>query len=404
MILNRWKLSRLFLLGFFLLSIQGFPQSKNQLKQKRSRIQKELRKLNGLLGETRTNKRKSEIQLLILSKKIGAREELISAIGNEVVYINRSIENQEILIDTLKSNLTQLRVQYAKMVQFAYKNRNSTNKLIFIFSSEDFNQAYKRLKYIHEIGEYREYQAEQIALTQLKIEEKILELKDKKARKLNLKENKKDEFQKLQSEQGERNGIYAELKKDEKKLRSNITKKRNESKKLQAQIKKIIEREIAEAKKRAEASNKGHNLTPRAQKLSKDFTNNKGKLPWPVSRGTISGKFGNQKHAFLEHVTTINNGIDILTNKGTKARVVFEGTVVAVIALPGDKKAILVQHGNFYTMYSNLDKVFVKKGDKLETQEDIGTIITDESGKTEVHFELWEGNQKQNPSFWITIK
>jgi septal ring factor EnvC (AmiA/AmiB activator) len=146
MILNRWKLSRLFLLGFFLLSIQGFPQSKNQLKQKRSRIQKELRKLNGLLGETRTNKRKSEIQLLILSKKIGAREELISAIGNEVVYINRSIENQEILIDTLKSNLTQLRVQYAKMVQFAYKNRNSTNKLIFIFSSEDFNQAYKRLK------------------------------------------------------------------------------------------------------------------------------------------------------------------------------------------------------------------------------------------------------------------
>ncbi len=398
------KLSSIVFIGFFLCSAISFGQSKSQLKQKKAKIQKEIKKLNGLLGETRANKRKSEIQLLIISKKIGARKELISAIGNEVVYIDKEIENQRILIDTLEGKLLRLRDQYTKMVQFAYRNRNATNKLIFIFSAEDFNQAYKRLKYIHELSEYRQYQAEQIELTQQEIQEKIAQLEQKKARKINLKESKKEEFSRLQEEQGERTSLYNDLKKDEKKLKANINKKRSESKKLQQAIRKIIEREIAEAKKRAEAEKKkgGIGLTPKAQKLSKDFTLNKGKLPWPVTRGVISGKFGNQKHEVYEHLTTINNGIDILTNKGSKARSVFKGKVVAVIALPGGKKAVLIQHGEFFTMYSNLNKVFVDKGDSVETKEDIGTIITDENGKTEVHFEIWQGNQKQNPSYWIS--
>ena len=240
----------------------------------------------------------------------------------------------------------------------------------------------------------------------MKIKEKIAELEEKRARKLNLKENKKMEFARLQEEQGERKSLYDELRKDEKKLKSNINKKRSESRKLQAAIKKIIEREIAEARKRAEAEKKkgGIGLTPKAQKLSKDFTTNKAKLPWPVTRGVISGKFGNQKHAVYHHLTTINNGIDILTNKGTKARSVFKGKVAAVIVLPGGKKAVLLQHGEFFTMYSNLDKVYVKKGDEVDTKEDIASILTDENGKTELHFEIWQGNQKQDPSLWILKK
>lgn len=406
MTLKGLKLSSILLLGLFLCTTTSFSQSKSQLKQKKAKIQKEIKKLNGLLGETRANKRKSEIQLLIIGKKIGARKELISAIGNEVSYIDDEIINQKILIDTLKGKLFRLRDQYTKMVQFAYKNRNATNKLIFIFSAEDFNQAYKRLKYIHELSEYRQYQAEQIELTQQEIQEKIAQLEQKKARKINLKESKKDEFNRLQQEKGERTSLYKDLRKNEKQLKANLNKKRNESKKLQRAIRKIIEREIAEAKKRAEEEKKkgGIGLAPKAQKLSKDFTLNKGKLPWPVTRGVISGKFGNQKHAVYEHLTTINNGIDVLTNKGTKARSVFKGKVVAVIALPGGKKAVLIQHGEFFTMYSNLGKVFVEKGDNVETKEDIGTIITDENGKTEIHFEIWQGNQKQNPNYWIAAK
>ncbi len=404
MIIRKWKLSSLFIIGLFLFGQPVFSQSKSQLKKKKAKIQKEINKLNGLLGETRTNKRRSEIQLLILNKKIGARKDLILAIGNEVFFINKQISYQNNQIDTLKSKLLELKNQYTKMVQFAYKNRNATNKLIFIFSSEDFNQAYKRLKYIHEIAEYRKYQSQQIKLAKEKVEEKIIELEEKKFRKLNLKEHKRAEFNRLQEEQGERQEVYVELRKDEKKLKANLNKKRSESRKLQIAIKKIIEREIAEAKKRAEKSNGAIGLTPKAKKLSKDFTTNKGKLPWPVSKGIVSGRFGNHKHAVYEHLTTINNGIDILTNKGTKARAVFKGKVAAIIVLPGGKKAILIQHGEFFTMYSNLDKVLVNKGDEVSTQEDIATILTDENGKTEIHFEIWQGNQKQNPSFWIAHK
>ena len=404
MIIQRWKLSSFFILALFIFAQPAISQSKSQLKKKKAKIQQEIKKLNGLLGETRTNKRKSEIQLLILNKKIGARQELISAIANEVFYIDQEINKQKNQIDTLKAKLLELKDQYTKMVQFAYKNRNATNKLIFIFSSEDFNQAYKRLKYIHEIAEYRVYQSDQIKLSTEKIEQKIIELEEKKQKKLSLKQNKKAEFNRLQNEQEERQEVYVELRKDEKKLRSNLAKKRSESKKLQAAIKKIIEREIAEAKKRAEKSNGTIGLTPKAKKLSKDFISNKGKLPWPVKKGVVSGKFGNQKHAVYEHLTTINNGIDILTNKGTRARTVFKGKIAAIIVLPGGKKAILIQHGEFFTMYSNLDKVLVSKGDEVDTQEEIATIMTDENGKTEVHFEIWQGNQKQNPSFWIAPK
>tara|TARA_Y100000739_G_C20573722_1_gene449113 strand:+ start:310 stop:1524 length:1215 start_codon:yes stop_codon:yes gene_type:complete len=404
MIIQKWKLNSLLILGFCLFGQLVFSQSKSQLKKKKANIQKEIKKLNGLLGETRINKRKSEIQLLILNKKIGARKELISAIGNEVFYLDREITNQNNQIDTLKNKLLELRNQYTEMVRFAYKNRNATNKLIFIFSSEDFNQAYKRLKYIHEIAEYRQYQAQQIILAQEYIEVKIIELEENKFRKLNLKEHKRAEFDRLQDEQGERQNLYSDLRKDEKKLKSNINNKRKESKKLQEAIKKIIEREIAEAKKRAEKEKGSIGLTPKAKKLSKDFNTNKGKLPWPVTKGVISGKFGNQKHALYEHLTTINNGIDILTNKGNKAKAVFKGKIAAIIVLPGGKKAILIQHGDFFTMYSNLDKVLVNKGDEVSTQEDVATILTDENGKTEIHFEIWQGNQKQNPSFWISPK
>lgn len=398
-----WIKNSIVIILLLFVGFSAAAQNKNQLKQKRKKIQKELSKLNGLLGETKANKRKSEIQLLILKKKIGAREELISAIGYEVKYIDKAIIKQQNLIDTLQADLENLRKQYTKMVQFAYKNRNSTNELVFVFSSDDFNQAYKRLNYIHEISEYRVYQAQQIKEKQIEIENKIIELESKKRNKVSLVQNKKSEREQLENEKSEKNSIYKELKSNEKNLRKNIDRKRKEARKLQNAIKKIIEREMKEAMKKNKKSNK-FELTPKAQKLSTSFTNNKGKLPWPVDRGTISGKFGNQKHQVFDHLNTINNGVDILTNSGNKARASFSGKVVAVIVLPGDKNAVLIQHGEYFTMYSNLSAVYVNKGDELETSEEIGKIKTDDTGKTELHFEIWKGNIKQNPSLWISKK
>lgn len=401
--MRRWINFILIVSLLFIASSPVQAQNKNQLKQKRQQVQKELKKLNGLLGETKANKRKSEIQLLILRKKIGAREELISAINYEVKYIDNAIKKQADYIDTLNNQLSALRVQYAKMVQFAYKNRNATNKLIFIFSADDFNQAYKRLNYIHEISEYRVHQAEEIKKKQKEIESLIVELEAKKQNKVSLVKNKKDEHNALQKEKLEKKTLYQVLRSDEKNLKNNINRKKREARKLQNAIKKIIERELKEAMKKNKKNNK-FELTPKAQKLSTSFTTNKGKLPWPVARGTISGKFGNQKHQVFDHLKTINNGVDIITNRGTKARAVFKGKVVAVIVLPGDKNAVLMQHGSYFTMYSNLSTVYVKKGDEVEISENIGKIKTDENGKTELHFEIWKGNAKQNPSVWISAK
>jgi septal ring factor EnvC (AmiA/AmiB activator) len=232
MTIQKWKLNSLLVFTLLLFGQPIYSQSKSQLKKKKAKIQTEIRKLNGLLGETRTNKRKSEIQLLILSKKIGARKDLISAIGNEVSSIDKEIKVQNYQIQNLKSKLLDLRNQYTKMVEFAYKNRNATNKLIFIFSSEDFNQAYKRVKYLHEIAEHRIYQSQQIKLATERIEEKIMELEEKKFRKLNLKEHKKLEFNTLQEEQGERQNLYVELRKDEKQLKTNLEKKKKRFKEV----------------------------------------------------------------------------------------------------------------------------------------------------------------------------
>lgn len=398
-----WIKNSLLIVLLLVMGTNAQAQNKNQLKKKRQLIQNKLKKLNGLLGETKANKRKSEIQLLILRKKIGARQELISAINYEVKYIDKSIHNQEDYIDTLNYQLEALRTQYSKMVRFAYKNRNATNKLIFIFSADDFNQAYKRLNYIHEISEYRVYQAKEIKKKQAEVQQKIIELESKKKSKVALVNNKRTEHTALEQEKLEKKSLFQALRSDEKNLKKDIYRKKREASKLQNAIKKIIDRELKEALKKSKKDSK-FGKTPKAKKLSDSFTNNKGKLPWPVGRGTISGKFGNQKHQVFDHLKTINNGVDIITNRGTKARVVFKGKVVAVIVLPGDKNAVLIQHGSYFTMYSNLSSVYVKKGDELDIHEEIGKIKTDENGKTELHFEIWKGNAKQNPSLWISKK
>jgi septal ring factor EnvC (AmiA/AmiB activator) len=400
---------------FCLLSAFAFGQSKSALKQQQSNLKKEISKLNSLLSETDVNKKKSEIEIIITKKKIGAREELINSINYEIILINKEIKEENQRIDSLKAQLEVLRDQYKKMVVYAYKNRNATNQLVFIFSSNDFNQAYKRLKYIHEIGEYREYQAEQINQAQKEIEKRIEELEEKRKRKEKLLDNKQQEKIQLRNEEEQLKGVYAELRQNEAKIRREIDEKKKERQRLNKEIERIIQRELAiareKARKEAEAKAKekgketepGYEfkLSPQAQALSADFESNKGKLPWPVSRGTISMHYGNSRHAVLTDLTVINNGINFLTNKGSKAKAVFGGTVVAVIVLPNGKNAVLLQHGSYFTMYSNLSKTLVKKNQEVSVGQELGTIRTDEDGNTELHFEVWKEGDKQNPELWI---
>lgn len=412
-----WKWSKIVMAVILLVSTSLFAgPDKNQLKKEKKKLHQDIKKMNGLLSEIKRDKTGAEVTYLINVMKIKVRKELIKSINDEIKEVEQEVAAQNNSIDSLKNQLNQFQEQYKKMLLYAYKNRNATNNIIFIFSSNNFNQAFKRLKYLKKIGDYREYQALEINNTQKNIEDRIVRLERKKEKKKRILGDKYYEKNKLQKEKTENKAVLQDLKKNEKELKKKILKKRQEAVELDNKIKKIIEQEIALAQERArkerERLNKGKGtkekkkpkfgLTPVAEKLSKRFELNKGKFPWPVKSGKISGKYGISKHPVFEHLKVTNNGINIITNKGSNALSIFGGNVVAVIVLPsGGKSAVLLQHGAYFTMYSNLITVKVKKGQDVKLGQKLGVIKTEEDGKTEIHFELWKGNQKQNPALWL---
>lgn len=413
----KWNKTLLLLLLFFSLVDHGFAQNKTQLKTEKIQLQKDIKKYKGLLNEITINQKKSGLAWLITQKKIGAREELINSINNEIYHLNSELELQQNAIDSLHNLLDSYRKQYEKMLIYAYKNRNATNSIVFVFSAPDFNEAYKRIKYIKKIGEYRSYQASEIKDAQKQIENRIVIIKAKKERKKQFLGDKYHEKKILQVEKEENQEILQNLKKDEQSLKNKIAIKEKEAKKLDDEISKIIQRELEEARKKAAealAKQKAKTNTPKSQpqfgltpvteKLSQNFEINKGKFPWPVASGIISGEFGIQSMAGT-HLKINNNGINIATNKGSDATAIFAGNVVAIIVIPsGGKSAVLIQHGTFFTLYSNLSTVKVKKGQEVVLGQKLGLIKTDDEGKTEIHFELWKGNEKQNPAYWLKTK
>ena len=457
------KWSRFFIVffivfGFSITTVIAQATDKGKLKNKKTKIQKEIKQMNGLLKEISINKKKSELAFIINQKKINSRQELITSISSEINILDSEYQRQRKSIDALKQQLATYREQYQKMVVYAYKNRNSTNELVFIFSASDFNQAYKRIKYIKEIGEYRQYQAKEINKAQRLINLKIRDLKSKKVIKQQYLSAEEIEKNRLQAEKNENQELLQNLKKDESSLKKKIGGKQKEAQDLDREITRIIQNEIEIARKKAESERKKaeeerrkaeearkkaatpvkpdkpaadpnkaadpkpiatkqntkpvvkpiapkYDATPIASDLSKSFAANQGKFPWPVNTGSVSGSYGIGKHAVFEHLEVVNYGINILTNKGTAAQAIFKGTVIAVILLPsGGKSAVLLQHGEFYTLYSNLITLNVQKGDEVELGTKLGTLKTDEEGKTDIHFEIWKGSEKQNPTLWLKRK
>ena len=371
-----------------------------------------------MLNENKANIKKSGIAWIITQKKIGAREDLIAALNEEIHQLDIESAKQKEAIDSLQNQLVKSREQYEKMIVYAYKNRNSLNNIIFVFSASDFNEAYKRLKYIKKIAEYRTFQAEEIAAAQRAIEGKIAIIEQKKERKKTILGDKYHEKKILLVEKDQSAEIMQNLQKDEKKLRKKIAKKEKESKRLNDQIAKIIQEELRKAREEAariaREKAKGNGVKPKKvpqigvpveTKLSKNFELNKGKFPWPVATGVISGRFGITSHPANHELKINNNGINIVTKKGTNATAIFGGNVIAIIVIPsGGKSAVLLQHGAYFTLYSNLVSVKVSKGDEIKIGQQLGTIKTEEDGTTEIHFELWNGGVKQNPALWLRKK
>ncbi|MCD4698071.1 MAG: peptidoglycan DD-metalloendopeptidase family protein [Bacteroidales bacterium] len=391
------------LLSNLLFSPVSAQENKAKLQQDKYKIEKEIKYNTKLLEETKNSKKTTLNQLIILKNQIKSREQLIETINQQIKTVNQQIELNKEILDDLNYDLNNLKKEYAEMIYYAYKNRSSFDRLMFIFSASDFNQAYLRLKYYQQYATYRKTQVQLIFETLEEINLTLEQLKKHKAEKMELVITLKTERDQLSETRNQQNSVYRNLNRKEKELASTIKDKEKAAKKLQKEIEKIIAEEIKLAAKKTGTTATGtFALTPEEQKLSANFQENKGGLPWPTQNGIISNTFGEHEHPILKQIKTKNNGIDILTDKNMKVRAIFEGEVTRIMSIPNYNYVIMVRHGEFLSVYSNLGSVSVKRGDKIKTKQPIGTVYTNQKeAKTELHFELWKGKTLLNPANWL---
>ena len=402
----------LFLIVLWCLTLLSAPfclaqkQTKKDLENKKQQIQKEIEQTNALLAETKKSKKHSLNELLMLNKKISDREELIATINGQINDLNKQIKENNESINGLQNDLTKLKTEYARMIYYAYKNQDSYSRLMFVFASRDFEQAYMRLKYLQEYSDYRHKQAEKIIATKKNLNEKVQDLEAKKSDQRVLLGSQETEKQSLTSEKSEKEEVFSNLQSQENKLKKDLEKKKQDAQKLQQAIQRVIEKELEKAQQEAKTDGRPKPqklvLTPESQELSNSFSNNKNKLPWPVAKGVISEHYGVHPHPLMKDIDVNNNGVDITTNNGSLARAVFDGEVKAVVNMPGSGQFVLLRHGEYLTIYSNLKDVYVKVGDKVKTKQNIGSILyDDDDSKTQMHFEVWKGQTKMDPEDWL---
>jgi septal ring factor EnvC (AmiA/AmiB activator) len=393
----------LFLLIFFYSGIV-FSQSKKEksLKAKREKLEKEIAYTNKLLKETRKNKRNTLYELQLLQNKITQRNELITTLKKEIGELEKRISNTDSEIKLMNENIENLKKDYARILVFLSQHNNDLDKLMFLFSSDDLNQAYQRLRYMDELLKFIKKQADTIQSYERSRERELRILKQRKEEKDKLLEQENVQLEKIEQNLAEKDKLKASLSKQENKLRARLREKKREADKLNAKIENIITKETKV--KKAPSGKTTYTVSAEDKKISEDFIRNKGKLPWPVDNGFISERFGSHPHPVLKHVMINNNGINIATSTGSEAKNVYKGKVVSVVTITNTNIAVIVKHGNWFTVYSNLDKVYVSRGDDVTAGEYLGQIHTNIKGRTELHFEVWYGKKKQNPAYWIKRK
>jgi septal ring factor EnvC (AmiA/AmiB activator) len=398
------------ILFLLILSAAGAFSQKDRakLEQDKKKVEEEIEYTNKLLDQTRQTRQNSLNEVVILNKKIGKREELISTINSEVRLVESRMAQAQDSINLLEKDLQALKDEYAKMIYYAYKNKNLYDRLIFIFASEDFNQAYQRLKYFQQYNDYRKQQALLIQIKQKRLEIKIEDLAAIREQKNNLLTGEERQRQELTREREEKNKSVQALSKKEKELQKTLKEKEAAARKLQQAIQDIIAEEIRLANERASKYGAPllktglFTLTPEEKILSDDFQKNRGALPWPLEQGIISSTFGEHPHPVLKNVMTRNNGIDMLTEEGAEARAVFSGVVTRVMNVPNNNNVVIIRHGEFLSVYSNLDQVYVKIGEKVKVKQKIGRVFTNrQDSKTELHFEVWQSKTLLDPEEWL---
>lgn len=396
--------NKLVLIAFLILAFRVYGQDKAQMQKQRDKLSEKISLTNQLIKESESQQKNSEQSLVLLNKQASYRDQLIKSFSQEIRELDRNIKSNNQEIESLQIELDELKAEYAHLIQQAYKNRDSYDKLMFVFSASSFNQAYKRIKFVQQYTSYRQKQAEAIKIKSDDLVKLNESLEAKKQQKQELAAEKNKEKNKLDASIASSKKTLASLQQNEKELKKQLKQQVKQRQKLNKAIDRIIAEEIRKSKDKNSGNFK---LTPEAKELSDKFSKNKGKLPWPTEKGIITGTFGVHNHPVLPGIKIENNGIDITTEKGSGVRAVFTGTISAVLDFQHMGKAVIINHGAYRTVYSNLNDVFVEKGQQIDTKQLIGTVLTNkQSGKTEAHFEILYINNKgafvkQNPAIWI---
>ena len=397
-----FRKTMLFLWIVLLCSNSIFSQNnRKQLEKQKEAIQKELKEINVLLFKNKKQKVSTFTDIENINYKIQRKQEVIKLTNRQINLLNIELEKNKNQQVDLSKRLKEVKAAYKEMILRSYKSKSGKNKLMFVLSSESFFQAFKRTQYIKQYAAFRRNQANKILTISDELKLINDELIERKKLKETLLTNNRLTQKSLEKEKNQANEIAFKLKSQEKKYKKNILAKQKESLKIDKQIDKLIREAIAASNKTKTKSN-SFNLTPEAIALAKNFELNKGKLPWPVSRGVVIQRFGTQPHPVVKTAKIKSNGIVIATEKSAKVKTVFKGQVLSVLKFRGSNPTILIQHGNYITAYKNLSKVFVSKGDVLESGQVIGEVFTNKTNsQSTIQFSIFKKTTPLNPLFWI---
>ena len=393
----------------FLIGCSAFSQSRKQLESQQKKLKLEIAKVNNLLFDAKKKERSALEDLKDINQKINVRTRFIKTINLQAKLLSKEIKVNERKLKTLNKKLADLKTDYAEMIFKSYKSKSQQSKVMFVLSSQNFYQAYKRLEYIKQYTAFRKKQGEKIVIQKAIVKKLNDSLVFKKQEKDKLILVEKDQKEKIEADKKKQERLISTIKKKEKKYRRELKKKLRAETKIAEKIDKIIKRAITTSNKKVKSTSvtksKKKNefiLSPEAKVLAAKFELNKGKLPWPVTEGLIVRRFGIQPHPTIGGITVNSTGLHIVTKKGMEATCIFNGKVLAIQVTSEGRKNVLVQHGNYITAYNNLEKAFVKVGSKVVTGQKIGQIFTDKvTGKTTLIFVLFKNTKRLNPASWI---
>jgi septal ring factor EnvC (AmiA/AmiB activator) len=392
-----------FVLGLVLIQAQQSSKKQKELEAQRLRLKKEIKQINSILFNNTKTKKTALTEVEDLQVKLNVRLELIKVTNEQANLLTTRISINERNISTNRLELRNLKDEYANLIQKSYESKSLQNRLMFLFSSESFLQAYKRVQYLKQYASYRRKQGKAIANKTKLLQELNQTLNNEKAEKILLIEENRLVQQQIEKDAQDQKSLIKTLERKQTSLAFQISKKEKQQKAIDREINRLIREAIAASNKAlGKKRKKTFQLTPEAKLIADNFKANKGRLPWPLEKGVVVQGFGRQRHPVVKTTTIQSNGVILATEPLAQVRAVFEGEVMSVIVIKGSNPSVLIRHGNFITLYTNLAKLYVTKGEKVNAKQAIGEVFTNQqTGKTQFQFGIFNNVDALNPKEWV---